>query len=381
MLVTLALALVLLAGGSAALILVLLKRFTALADGTALAALSDAAPATWKTAFTLAGTLATLLGLSRFLTTHLGAAEAWATFEETDEKYERRSKIIDLATATLKHVLCDPRCDRVIVVGHSLGSAIAQDALSALARDNRARQPQDPILGPVPLLKIEHFITFGSPIDKIEYFFESYRSPFHRYRRVVESLRGDIGSEPFCRNHKPFIHWINFWDDADIVSGALRSPASHAGFAQRVDNVHVANLAFPDPRASHDAYFHNRHVIACLFDAIYHRGRSFRTLPVTEGVGQNWEGAFLGPAIDPPGKRRLWTVLATALPWLALAALAAAFGMPEWGLWPWLPAAAGLATLLAGYAIVGRKDRLRRRLDRAATISEGAGEPGSESAA
>lgn len=353
-LVTLALTLALLAAASLGLLLVLLQRFTSIAADTALSALADAAPPTWKTAFTFAGTLASLLGLGRFLTDYLGGVEAWATYEETDEKNARRAKVIEIGTATLVQVLGDDRCRRVVIVAHSLGTSIAHDTLLAMARFNRARHAQDPIEGPIPLTKIEHFITLGSPIDKIEYFFESYRSPFHRYRRVVESLRGDIGSEPFSRNRKPFVHWINFWDDGDLISGPLHSPAGHEGFVQRVDNVHVASLGFPNPGASHSAYFFNRAVIERLFEVIYRRAWSFRTLPPRDKEGPDWDSAFLGPAIDPPGARRGWLALAVAIPWLALAALGIHLAMPNWGYWPWLPAAGALAVLALGFLTTGR---------------------------
>jgi hypothetical protein len=161
--------------------------------------------ANWKTALGLAVSLASYLKLTKFLTDYLGDVEAWATYEETDEKYERRAKVIAIGTDVLTQVLGDERCDRAVLVAHSLGTTVAHDTPFSILRNNRARNNEDPIKGPTPLLKIEHFVTLGSPIDKIEYFFESYRSPFHRYRRVVEYLSGDISTEPFCRNGKPFI--------------------------------------------------------------------------------------------------------------------------------------------------------------------------------
>jgi hypothetical protein len=111
--------------------------------------------------------------------------------------------VLTQTIATFSHVLNDPTCERVTIVAHSLGTSIAHDALLALTRRNRAHQAGDPIAGPVPLKKIEHFVTMGSPIDKIEYFFESYSSSSHRYKRVIEALRGDIGTPPFSRNGKP----------------------------------------------------------------------------------------------------------------------------------------------------------------------------------
>jgi pimeloyl-ACP methyl ester carboxylesterase len=230
--------------------------------------------ADWKTVVAIAASLAGLVGIGRFLTDYLGDVEAWATYEETDIKHMARNKVLDQSLELLTHVLGDPACERVTVIAHSLGTSVAHDALLALTRRNRAFKPEDPIAGPVPMNKIEHFVTMGSPIDKIEYFFESYSSPSHRYKRVVEALRGDIGAPPFTRNRHPYIHWINFWDQGDAISGALHSPASAVDFNQRVDNVHVANFGFRSG-ASHGGYFNNRTVIDALFRIIYRRDGSF----------------------------------------------------------------------------------------------------------
>ena len=121
----------------------------------------------------------------------------------------------------MTHVLEDEACGRVIVVAHSLGTAVAMDTLLRLGRYNRARDRENPMEGPLPLEKLRCFVTMGSPIDKIHYFFESYRSSYHRYVRVVEALRGDISTAPFAKNRKPHIHWINVWDRGDAISGEV----------------------------------------------------------------------------------------------------------------------------------------------------------------
>src|SRR5262245_38689735 len=87
----------------------------------------------------------------------------YGTYEETDEKNKKRADILARATERLEHVLLDHRCARVIVVAHSLGTAIAADALLQLGRHNRARNPENPIAGPVALEKIVCLVTMGSP--------------------------------------------------------------------------------------------------------------------------------------------------------------------------------------------------------------------------
>lgn len=348
---TMALALLLLAGGVVAGTLQALQAVVGFAPLAGLISLVGAPPkADWRTALTVVVSLGGLLGLGKILTDYLGDVEAWATYEETDAKHAARQKVLDTSLEVLTHVLCDEACDRVVIVSHSLGTSIAHDALLALTRRNLAFSPEDAMAGPVPLGKIEHFVTMGSPIDKIEYFFESYASRFHRYKRVVEALRGDIGSPPFTHNRKPHIHWINFWDEGDIISGALHSPASGAEFSQHVDNVHVASFGFPAPGASHAGYFDNPSVIKTLFEAIYLRAGSFETLtqPAPDKP-YDYASVYLGPGA-PRGARRPYMALAATTPWLALAGLVGwLLGAKPFALGAWALAAAAVAALLAGY--------------------------------
>lgn len=267
--------------------------------------------------------LAGAFNLSRALTDYLGDVQAWATYEETDAKHVARRKALDECMAVLTHVLRDETCERVTVVAHSLGTSIAHDALLALERRNQARRPIAPEEC-VDLTKIRYFVTMGSPIDKIEYFFESYASRSHRYKRVVEALRGDISHSPFTVRGKPYIHWINFWDDGDPISGALHSPAGAEVNIQRVDNVHVASLWFPAPGGSHSGYFDHRTVIAGLFRIIFLRPPDFAD---AKSVA-DYQDIFL-PEGDPTGGRAVFLRLAGAVPWLALA------GALAWGV-AWL---------------------------------------------
>jgi len=350
-LATMALALVLLGG---ALVLSVLAVLTAVLDLRTLAGLLTAwgAPsrADLATGLGLIGALLGLVGITGFLTRYLGDVEAWATYEETEAKHVARATTLDEAITVLSHVLGpDSACERVTVVAHSLGCSVAHDALLALARRNRAHAGD--LARTVRFEKLQHFVTMGSPIDKIEYFFESYSARSHRYKRVVENLRGDIGTPPFCdRDGAPRIHWVNYWDEGDVISGALHSPASaHAGRA-RIDNVQVASFHFPDPAASHAAYFDHERVIGDLFEMIYRRKHAFDPAP-GEGTPDDYEGLSFGPGETPVS--RSWQLgLALMAPWLSLAGVAAWAGQSKQvacGLWA--AAAAILAVLVIAWSI------------------------------
>lgn len=348
-LTTVALGLLLAAAGAIGLILILLRWVAeanfpwSLPEELAASLRPD-----WKTAAGLASGLFLFVGLGKFLTDYMGDVEAWSTYRETDEKHERRQKVLESATDTFMHVLSDPLCTRAVVTSHSLGTAIANDSLLALARYNRATNAQDPLVGPVELQKIEHFVTMGSPIDKIEYFFESYSSRSHRYKRIAEELRGDIGREPFSHNRQPYIHWINFWDEGDVVSGPLQSPLNREHVKHRVDNVHVRHFRFPAPGASHLAYLDNRKVVSTLFEIIYRRMGSFVALEPKPGSGRDYASVTLGPG-EPRGDRRLFQLAALAMPWLALVAAGAYLFELGGGVWPYVPLALALLLLAGGY--------------------------------
>lgn len=349
-LVTFALTLLLAAGAGLFGILVALQRATnwqPVAD--LLQRWQIPLPADLTTAGTILVALLTLLGFGKFLTDYLGDVQAWATYEETDMKHVARNKVLDQSLDVLTHVLNDERCKRVTVVAHSLGTSVAHDALLALKRRNSAYVTPSHVMDkPVPLSKIEHFVTMGSPIDKIEYLFESYASDSHRYKRVIETLRGDIGTPPFSRKDTPHVHWVNFWDQGDIISGPLHSPASGTMFAQRVDNVHIASYHFPDPGKSHGGYFDHRSVIERIFEIIYEAKYSFVRSP-TPGVAPNVQAAYLGPG-EPGGARLSYLGTAMALPWLLLLGVIALVlqGIVEWAFLPLIAYAAfSLAALAA----------------------------------
>jgi hypothetical protein len=256
--------------------------------------------------------------LGSFLTSYLGDVQTWATFSETSEKFEKRRAVIDQGVDLFKHVLSLKGCERVVVISHSLGTSVATDTLMALRRNNLAEGRDNPMAKPVDLRPIRQFVTIASPVDKINYFFESYRTASHRYSRVVEALRGDLGEVPFTNNRHPHIHWVNFWDEADVISGPLHSPVGRQSLANFVDNVHVRNLTFPSPRRAHTAYFENRRVVAALFDIVYRNGYSFDGMPPgMDRQGTDYRSRALGPGTKR-GAYRAYFAGAVALPWLAL---------------------------------------------------------------
>ena len=283
----------------------------------------------WNPA-TVTGILATLFGLPLFLTRYLGDVVFWCTYEETDVRFKKRKEILDYGVKVLKHVLKDTNCQRVVVIAHSLGTAIAHDVLLEFGKQDWARDHNNndafescnvDLVSTDEINKIEHFITAGSPIDKIHYFFESDPGRSHRYTRVSETIRGDMGRKPFGNNNNsPFLHWINFWDKADVISGSLESPPNATDIDVCVDNVEVSNGVW-NPLAAHTSYFRNEKVLSYLLKIIYENQFSYRVLRDPAAVAtraRNYRAENIGAGSGNTYIRWIQMAVLT-IPWIALA--------------------------------------------------------------
>ena len=271
-------------------------------------------------ALTGLGFVVTLLGLPMFLRRFLGDVVFWCTYEETDVRFKKRREILDFGVKVVKHVLRDPQCKRVVVLAHSLGTAIAHDVLLELGKDDWARTHNRPgfdLVSTDELNKIEHFVTAGSPIDKVHYFFESDPGPSHRYTRVSDTIRGDMGRKPFSNNDRPFLHWINFWDKADIISGSLESPPNATDINVLVDNFEVSNGTIL-PGSAHTTYFENDEILDKLSAIIYKNEFSYRVIDEQSSAGaKDRPYASQNIGRTRPGKRtRLIQAFVMLIPWI-----------------------------------------------------------------
>lgn len=260
-----------------------------------------------------------MFGGGRFLSRYLGDVQVWTTYQETEQDYRVRAQIVEEMTDLFRHILEDRQCQSLVVVGHSLGTSIAFEALIAL------RQLNETFGNPKINDRIDHFITLGSPIDKIHYFFTYDINTSPRFEQTIERLRGDLADPPFavpdvngcrCRRSRPNLHWINIYDRADIIAGPLHSPSARLCAAHRVDNLELALLWCPVPARSHLAYFDDRRVLQILYGAIFDREYAFARAPRRLALGPDTEAMFL----ELRSERRPWVTIAHSiflmLPWL-----------------------------------------------------------------
>lgn len=159
-----------------------------------------------------------------------------------------------------KAVYSQPGYDKVIMVGHSLGSVIAYDALNMLILEDDLD-----VVSRTPL-----FLTFGSPLDKTAFIFAVQARGTSEAR---EALAGSV--QPLIQDYarRP-AKWINVWSPWDIISGRLDlydlPPDLHdfpvRTLSQRVRNVrdHEATTLL----MAHTEYWRNPLLARTIYEEI-----------------------------------------------------------------------------------------------------------------
>jgi hypothetical protein len=168
-----------------------------------------------------------------FLVDSLGDVSIYVTADEKSDLYETRAKILDEATDLAWRLLT--RYKAVYIAGHSLGSVIAYDTVNRLQRHDRALQGGDheEQSEARDYDALQGLFTFGSPLDKIEYFFRTkiggdqavraqILSSLHGFRRAkTHRLYAPYEFEPYTIPVPDGFRWTNYYCLADPVSGRL----------------------------------------------------------------------------------------------------------------------------------------------------------------
>ena len=208
----------------------------------------------------------------RFLAFTFSDVFIWNSNRDHDPDFNRRRQVLDHTRRLIEHIARDDACTRLVIVAHSLGTAIALETLTEIGRRNEARTHPSDI---IELNKLSHLITLGSPIDKIFYFFETHEANTYRAGRLKDDLRGGLSREPFFRNGKQRVAWLNIWDGSDPVSDPLYSPLGAATDGNRLLSADIINCEVENTRAwsawaSHVGYLQNEYVAGSIADALFH---------------------------------------------------------------------------------------------------------------
>jgi hypothetical protein len=147
--------------------------------------------------------------------------------------------------------------EHVIVVGHSLGSVIAYDALNRLIQEDRTVRDELRVVDRTRLL-----LTFGSPLDKTAFIFGAQG---HGTTEAREALAASV--QPLIQDYayRPK-QWINIYSPWDIISGYLNL----YDLPGATDPKRVVNQ--PDPEATtllmaHTEYWSDALLVQTLYNA------------------------------------------------------------------------------------------------------------------
>jgi hypothetical protein len=179
---------------------------------------------------------------------YLGDVAVYVNTDQKAKNYAARVQILNGSTAALMRLLKAKiieqgkerlKYDEVILVGHSLGSVISYDTIDELVNHAEATREEpggvkaDLGISKDELEKLTGLVTFGSPLDKIYYFFrqqvrsdQAVRAQILSYLHAFRKVRSnrDYGEYAFPR-YEPFepkrLRWLNAWSVMDMVSGKL----------------------------------------------------------------------------------------------------------------------------------------------------------------
>ena len=155
-----------------------------------------------------------------FLVRYIGDVAAYVASHKLDRFTEVRSKIRKATenvfrTVYLQKENAQPYYRQIAVVGHSLGSVIAFDALNAmLLEENLHPETQLHVVDRTTLL-----LTFGSPLDKIAYVYSTLSTETDMTRESLSGAAKPLISDPLTRAD---LAWINVWSPNDVIGGQLK---------------------------------------------------------------------------------------------------------------------------------------------------------------
>ena len=220
-----------------------------------------------------------LAAMVRFiLIEYVGDVAVYVNANQLAKNFAARSQILDECTTALTCLLKEERCsdsaeapafDQVYVAGHSLGSVIAYDTISVLL-DRARTAPTDPNqVQAADLDRLRGMVTFGSPLNKIFYFFREQIDPRQALRsqtldllhgfRVLSSLKQPAGEWKFepvtdpTWNYADYeldhnFRWINAYSIEDPVSG-------HLIFYDLKDDANQTSFNLYPPLIAHLSYW------------------------------------------------------------------------------------------------------------------------------
>ena len=202
-----------------------------------------------------------------FLVEYVGDVAAYVSSHTVSKFAEVRHQIHEISMGVARTIYAargpggrEPLYDRLVIVGHSLGSVVAYDTLNAIILEDRLKGlPYD------AAHRTEMLLTFGSPLEKTAYLFRTQRP---REAEVREALAAAV--QPMIQNYvsRPRF-WVNIHSQNDVISGHLRfydAENPPEGGSRRVENI--VDPGADRPLLAHNQYWSNRLLASVLFDGV-----------------------------------------------------------------------------------------------------------------
>jgi hypothetical protein len=210
------------------------------------------------------------------LVQYVGDVTTYISSYKIDRFEEVRQKIKDCAMETANAVYRaqtqnehQVEYEKVAIVGHSLGSVIAYDTLNRLLNDDALSDNWLRVCDRTCLL-----LTFGSPLDKIAFFFNIMGKTT---RHVREQLAAVVQPLLESRTVRETIPWVNVYSRNDVICGKLNfydlpPGTDNSDTDNSIPKIKtVVNLKDKDaliPLTAHVEYWGNRMVWDELLKAI-----------------------------------------------------------------------------------------------------------------
>lgn len=164
---------------------------------------------------------------------YIGDIAIYTTTDIKSKHYQVRQKILEHAVGKVESLLKSkaPEYGKMILVGHSLGSVIAYDVLNRVNHRMNVGW-----IDPTLAQKMAGLVTFGSPLDKVAFFFrERSKSDQVVKRHMLKHYHSFRAKDwdPIPQNgvlvqngiksYLDRVPWLNFWDPKDPIAGRLDS--------------------------------------------------------------------------------------------------------------------------------------------------------------
>ncbi|MEO7453300.1 MAG: hypothetical protein ABIV13_00880 [Fimbriimonadales bacterium] len=183
-------------------------------------------------------------GMKYWFTNFLGDVQIYTSTDWNNAYYKARDEAIDIVCVKVDEVV-SMGYSRVLIVAHSLGSAVALTALRRMSSKPGATTPSLP-------QNIVGFITIGSPLRKIRQLFRSrpYKWKYLEFNSETDNLIFGDGTDS-----RPA--WHNYWYATDLFADALSPIASTTPDETSFNVAPERDVSLMPPAAvwSHSSYW------------------------------------------------------------------------------------------------------------------------------